>query len=189
MGGEKKDNPDEWSEVQGSPPRGRGKVAYKWLLVTFTGITPAWAGKRQKLAVCRVSHGDHPRVGGEKGKAGALLFRQIGSPPRGRGKETRPLLCRFSSGITPAWAGKSRPVSPPHRPHRDHPRMGGEKRQALSAAHGSAGSPPRGRGKIHGVACHIDAVGITPAWAGKRASMTPTATTTPDHPRMGGEKG
>ena len=128
-------------------------------------------------------------MGGEKSPGRALRCCIRGSPPRGRGKETRPLLCRFSSGITPAWAGKSRPVSPPHRPHRDHPRMGGEKRQALSAAHGSAGSPPRGRGKIHGVACHIDAVGITPAWAGKRASMTPTATTTPDHPRMGGEKG
>ena len=127
-------------------------------------------------------------MGGEKSPGRALRCCIRGSPPRGRGKETRPLLCRFSSGITPAWAGKSRPVSPPHRPHRDHPRMGGEKRQALSAAHGSAGSPPRGRGKIHGVACHIDAVAITPAWAGKRPSHCSERRRSQDHPRVGGEK-
>ena len=127
-------------------------------------------------------------MGGEKSPGRALRCCIRGSPPRGRGKETRPLLCRFSSGITPAWAGKSRPVSPPHRPHRDHPRMGGEKRQALSAAHGSAGSPPRGRGKIHGVACHIDAVGITPAWAGKSSSDRGWRFLRRDHPRVGGEK-
>ena len=189
VGGEKMQDINNKLAALGSPPHGRGK-AFSVLRRQFRfRITPAWAGKRWVEKKPCLWYTDHPRAGGEKSPGRALRCCIRGSPPRGRGKETRPLLCRFSSGITPAWAGKSRPVSPPHRPHRDHPRMGGEKRQALSAAHGSAGSPPRGRGKIHGVACHIDAVGITPAWAGKRASMTPTATTTPDHPRMGGEKG
>ena len=110
-------------------------------------------------------------------------------PPRRRGKETRPLLCRFSSGITPAWAGKSRPVSPPHRPHRDHPRMGGEKRQALSAAHGSAGSPPRGRGKACTARRRAALHGITPAWAGKSLRRCLVHRFPGDHPRVGGEKG
>ena len=50
------------------------------------------------------------------------------------------------------------------------------------------GSPPRGRGKgahAETVGC---AVGITPAWAGKRATSWPNAWLAWDHPRVGGEK-
>ena len=49
--GEKKSSIQFKLLQQGSPPHMRGKVAYKWLLVTFTGITPAHAGK--SLQVCR----------------------------------------------------------------------------------------------------------------------------------------
>ena len=145
VGGEKDTMPNFWAAASGSPPHGRGKVLQKLRQLSLVGIAPAWAGKSRYRCRCWSGGQDHPRMGGEKSPGRALRCCIRGSPPRGRGKETRPLLCRFSSGITPAWAGKSRPVSPPHRPHRDHPRMGGEKRQALSAAHGSAGSPPRGR--------------------------------------------
>ena len=43
--GEKKDNPDEWSEVQGSPPRMRGKGVKQSNCRIRMGITPAYAGK------------------------------------------------------------------------------------------------------------------------------------------------
>ena len=36
------------SKTRGSPPRGRGKDAGIPILAPVMGITPAWAGKRQK---------------------------------------------------------------------------------------------------------------------------------------------
>ena len=50
----------------GSPPRGRGKGGYGWLMLTLTGITPAWAGKSDCCSFDVAEVWDHPRVGGEK---------------------------------------------------------------------------------------------------------------------------
>ena len=48
VGGEKLAVPDCYSLCSGSPPRGRGKVVVPRNLCLFSGITPAWAGKRLK---------------------------------------------------------------------------------------------------------------------------------------------
>ena len=50
----------------GSPPRMRGKEYLPLFLGGDVGITPAYAGKRQKADVCRAVPEDHPRVCGEK---------------------------------------------------------------------------------------------------------------------------
>ena len=132
------------------------------------GITPAWAGKR-RLPPCRlVIFGDHPRVGGEKSNELFVVPIEQGSPPRGRGKASRPAALPEIPRITPAWAGKSIQSNGPLYPAWDHPRVGGEK--YFSAQH-----PERGRG-------------ITPAWAGKRRSQGAAALQSGDHPRVGGEK-
>ena len=94
----------------GSPPRGRGKVppcqfGYIWL-----GITPAWAGKSTALIPGLACARDHPRVGGEKSVCGHRGRTPLGSPPRGRGKVIVSWNLRPFSGITPAWAGKSKIV-------------------------------------------------------------------------------
>ena len=73
----------------GSPPRGRGKAAFKPEPDAYHGITPAWAGKSVCTARAPSGRRDHPRVGGEKaikGKGGDGI---PGSPPRGRGKAPR----------------------------------------------------------------------------------------------------
>ena len=49
----------------------------------------------------------------------------------------------------------------------DHPRVGGEKPNHRLFRLPSAGSPPRGRGKVMLYADLEGRVGITPAWAGK----------------------
>ena len=107
-------------------------------------------------------------MGGEKLAFPAILARELGSPPRGRGKAPGHPVLRISARITPAWAGKS----PPHwwrsSITEDHPRVGGEKLQELTGLRNTRGSPPRGRGK----ACRP--VGISAL--------------TRDHPRVGGEK-
>ena len=64
--GEEKDNPDEWSEVQGSPPRMRGRVAEGLQLALELGITPAYAGKSRASRPPGPHRWDHPRVCGEE---------------------------------------------------------------------------------------------------------------------------
>ena len=66
--------------------------------------------------------------------------------------------------------------------------MGGEKPPTDSAPPPGAGSPPHGRGKAAGAPVGRLAVGITPAWAGKRSTPPHGGWCRHNHPRMGGEK-
>ena len=54
----------------GSPPRVRGKDVYTVLKINPSGITPAYAGKRACTTTAIIQPKDHPRVCGEKGRAG-----------------------------------------------------------------------------------------------------------------------
>ena len=86
VGGEKHKEESSVMELQGSPPRGRGKVIDECPFRFSDGITPAQAGKSpfptDLLATCW----DHPRMGGEKTAQKSFGSQVIGSPPRGRGK-------------------------------------------------------------------------------------------------------
>ena len=91
-------------------------------------------------------------------------------------------------GITPACAGKRH--CPRFRPGktRDHPRVCGEKSSLMQMDVGPLGSPPRMRGKEKGRRTHKVKSGITPAYAGKSAYLSPEDTAGRDHPRVCGEK-
>ena len=96
-------------------------------------------------------------------------------------------VCRLF-GITPAYAGKSVPVSWRTALLRDHPRVCGEKFPNLLPPAQFLGSPPRMRGKVQ-LFCTIWAErGITPAYAGKRCYTMITPRLHQDHPRVCGEK-
>ena len=172
----------------GSPPRGRGKALILALACASSGITPAWAGKRQKLRRTAPRSEDYPRVGGEKVMCNSRDGARLGSPPRGRGKVTLIFIRCFPFGITPAWAGKSSQRTGAATSCQDHPRVGGEKISICAVWLDLLGSPPRGRGK----ACPADVcfrhLGITPAWAGKRKQEITQKNKYGDHPRVGGEK-
>ena len=66
--------------------------------------------------------------------------------------------------------------------------MGGEKSLILVNGGAFMGSPPHGRGKGIQPGNHRVAMGITPAWAGKRLGAHGAFIYCEDHPRMGGEK-
>ena len=116
---------------RGSPPRGRGKVAYTARYTTKKRITPAWAGKRKNSEFTGHQRKDHPRVGGEKRFLISFAVRNTGSPPRGRGKVRCAIILPPYRGITPAWAGKRFPGSAPAALPGDHPRVGGEKTKKI----------------------------------------------------------
>ena len=172
----------------GSPPRGRGKGIFAILALSATGITPAWAGKRCLNDLVDVDWQDHPRVGGEKEWTVHYHRQTEGSPPRGRGKGIKRSSHAHQTGITPAWAGKSRSFISFHFFGEDHPRVGGEKLPVFSICAGVSGSPPRGRGKVTRLYALADLEGITPAWAGKSCGRAAPRAQKRDHPRVGGEK-
>ena len=168
VGGEKDTMPNFWAAASGSPPHGRGKVLQKLRQLSLVGITPAWAGKSRYRCRCWSGGQDHPRVGGEKARCSVTGAKFWGSPPRRRGKVQGQLLQAVEVGITPAWAGKRVNHLRFLRRQWDHPRVGGEKRQARTYTASCQGSPPRRRGKgpFEADLCGVE--GITPAWAGKR---------------------
>ena len=168
MGGEKLQELTGLRNTRGSPPRGRGKACRP------VGIS----------ALTR----DHPRVGGEKSDPSDLRLSTPGSPPRGRGKGRYSPPTATATGITPAWAGKSRLFICFHFFFKDHPRVGGEKPLRNFTRNALLGSPPRGRGKVAALYLGDGEDGITPAWAGKRHTSTMNAARAWDHPRVGGEK-
>ena len=94
--------------VGGSPPRMRGKVLQPIRPLDHLGITPAYAGKSVSLSSQVCQGVDHPRVCGEKFPRPLLVLCLSGSPPRMRGKAPNGMRPLKPSGITPAYAGKSR---------------------------------------------------------------------------------
>ena len=102
VGGEKSRASSSMRVVQGSPPHGRGKGLGLAVNVLGDGITPAWAGKSESVAVLQNFIEDHPRVGGEKFITASLYRSGTGSPPRGRGKGHRAGRSHHRAGITPA---------------------------------------------------------------------------------------
>ena len=92
--------------MPGSPPRVRGKGIQHQKGSEKRGITPACAGKSFGSVVKHTRIRDHPRVCGEKDAEPDEITIDEGSPPRVRGKGYITLYPPFSTGITPACAGK-----------------------------------------------------------------------------------
>ena len=166
----------------------RGKGPAVVYLACKERITPAYAGKsflyRLLLCLCR----DHPRVCGEKAAYLRAECGPKGSPPRMRGKEAQKAKKTLVQGITPAYAGKSWAYLHAQTLCQDHPRVCGEKKGVHFYKDDYQGSPPRMRGKESQRTVTGQRVGITPAYAGKRAASRSTSTCPRDHPRVCGEK-
>ena len=84
--GEKQFKSLNQNQQQGSPPRMRGKGRRKQILLEFSGITPACAGKSRFHCGVLYPLWDHPRVCGEKRANLSIRQSNQGSPPRVRGK-------------------------------------------------------------------------------------------------------
>ena len=91
----------------GSPPPMRGKDLRANPKDRRSRITPAYAGKSLCLLRQKDDVWDHPRLCGEKMLWGRWNLYILGSPPPMRGKASGTFKSPFSSGITPAYAGKS----------------------------------------------------------------------------------
>ena len=90
--------------------------------------------------------------------------------------------------ITPAYAGKRQITVHSVCSSQDHPRLCGEKSSMVHRPCKKTGSPPPMRGKEFYQPYEKAAVGITPAYAGKRCYNQIPCPHSRDHPRLCGEK-
>ena len=151
-------------------------------------ITPAYAGKSQCNTISAKNKKDHPRLCGEKFSFTCFCFNIMGSPPPMRGKVYHKTKGVLSTGITPAYAGKSSADSSHTNRGRDHPRLCGEKTRPAAVHDLMQGSPPPMRGKAAGLSVSPARTGITPAYAGKSLQLWISDRSQEDHPRLCGEK-
>ena len=77
---------DKVVEMEGSPPRVRGKHWDKAWNGLKERITPACAGKTDRAHREAFGTQDHPRVCGENAPVAPSMLDFMGSPPRVRGK-------------------------------------------------------------------------------------------------------
>ena len=85
-----------------------------------------------------------------------------------RGKVIQFQRFQKCSGITPAYAGKSKSSYSNLKRSRDHPRLCGEKVKLENNSSSILGSPPPMRGKAFMPEISLNFSRITPAYAGKR---------------------
>ena len=112
--------------ASGSPPQVRGKLTGSTSLQPLLRITPAYAGKTSAMYTRGQYHEDHPRVCGENLFPAERHALRLGSPPRMRGKRAIIAQCVLYSGITPAYAGKTKRFGKFRLLFEDHPRVCGE---------------------------------------------------------------
>ena len=153
--------------LQGSPPRARGEDPARKEHAGRDGITPACAGRSTPPICTCPSCEDHPRVRGEKKSARAALPAGKGSPPRARGEGCSAGARQGGQGITPACAGRSSAMPSSMMIWQDHPRVRGEKQNAIGQSDYYLGSPPRARGEESHTAPFLSGCRITPACAGR----------------------
>ena len=84
----------------------RGKVVRIVYAPQQLRITPAYAGKRNRLRPADDPAADHPRIRGEKFSFPAVRVALLGSPPHTRGKVNDFGQDGKGRRITPAYAGK-----------------------------------------------------------------------------------
>ena len=84
----------------------RGKEFRQPCQLTYTGITPAYAGKSMSEISNLQVPKDHPRLCGEKLTVLLVTYDSPGSPPPMRGKGLSLHIFHTSCRITPAYAGK-----------------------------------------------------------------------------------
>ena len=137
----------------GSPPRMRGEPCRGDAGQLQRGITPAYAGRTAHQSHLVAGTEDHPRVCGENHPAQSGEPPTNGSPPRMRGELETAKNEINTSGITPAYAG----------------RTPGE----MTPMPATAGSPPRMRGERRRPRANAMPTRITPAYAGRTSRHSP----------------
>ena len=129
----------------------------------------------------------HPRRGGEdrRQESGSYSIGETPPPRRGRlGLQTND---ETFDRNTPAEAGKTTHSAPTQRSREKHPRRGGEDLRCSFSKTSATETPPPRRGRHLDKVFRVDAIGNTPAEAGKTRCFPWILKVFWKHPRRGGE--
>ena len=171
----------------GSPPHTRERpLKHSWTNRKH-GITPAYAGKTLHQCLPTSLTRDHPRIRGKDYKSLLHFIMRWGSPPHTRERLLRCVCVLCSIRITPAYAGKTLVSVCFQLLPRDHPRIRGKDFHTVLITDLIPGSPPHTRERHGRPYDNTDAIGITPAYAGKTLLRIFEVLLLWDHPRIRGK--
>jgi len=155
------------ARMLGSSPHTRGARGQRLQLHPAGRIIPAYAGSTFSRRWAWRRKADHPRIRGEHPALGGVVQVAAGSSPHTRGAR--------------GHRSDDRGVSV------DHPRIRGEHVADCAFAVALAGSSPHTRGALDRVGCHLNDIGIIPAYAGSTRQGVRRRRERRDHPRIRGE--
>ena len=172
----------------GSSPRVRGTGSRRRPASRRSRFIPACAGNGDGGSRIGPRRAVHPRVCGERATRAPPSRRALGSSPRVRGTARESSPAGRGRRFIPACAGNGA-----RRPARAaapavHPRVCGERATWTPSVRVSSGSSPRVRGTASRKAVASAMSRFIPACAGNGSSARTTATRTPVHPRVCGER-
>ena len=172
---------------RGSSPLTRGKPSADDGGERVPRLIPAHAGKTSGILVLGVSGTAHPRSRGENACSRLPRRAGRGSSPLTRGKPRRSRAELSYTGLIPAHAGKTHPVSGAYYLGTAHPRSRGENTSSGCWRARPRGSSPLTRGKRQPGAPQRAVEGLIPAHAGKTGELCRCAGSRRAHPRSRGE--
>ena len=172
---------------EGSSPHARGPLVPLGALDARGGIIPACAGTTHRIAGRTSCRRDHPRMRGDHRMAIPSTPRPSGSSPHARGPLRELLVVELGVGIIPACAGTTTVWHGGFSTRRDHPRLRGDHRGAISLEITTRGSSPPTRGPRADRPEPLRPEGIIPACAGTTVVRARQAVGLRDHPRLRGD--
>ena len=134
----------------GSSPRVRGTAGPAGIDGDDGRFIPARAGNGHEWSALAIAVTVHPRACGERSKRLTRRHGDVGSSPRVRGTDDRPIRNLHHSRFIPARAGNGRSGDDLVSGETVHPRACGERRTTTIAPNDSSGSSPRVRGTVAG---------------------------------------
>ena len=170
-----------------TPPLTRGRPDSSGRETETKGNTPAYAGKTAVPRRCRTRRRKHPRLRGEDSGLTRTNIRSEETPPLTRGRRDESRVDDRVPGNTPAYAGKtSGGVTSGYR-FQKHPRLRGEDEHFDTPRAPLQETPPLTRGRRQGGESLREALGNTPAYAGKTGRGVTLPLQAGKHPRLRGE--
>ncbi len=183
------DKRDGWGSggVGGGPPRARGRHGAHVQGVPEHGRTPACAGTTRGWRRRTAAASEDPRVRGDDEAATLTARAQAGGPPRARGRQLDQIRRGDPRRRTPACAGTTRAATGTPARAPEDPRVRGDDPIFSVCSPGSAGGPPRARGRQLVEVAWLGAVGRTPACAGTTTQLDQVHDALPEDPRVRGD--
>ena len=125
---------------------------------------------------------------GERHRPTETVGPRHGSSPHARGTPERPSFVGAHRRFIPACAGNAPAPYAQSRYHPVHPRMRGERLDALTKYTAESGSSPHARGTPAVILCKSKTIRFIPACAGNAPPSGNSRVRPPVHPRMRGER-